>query len=138
MSQPVMTVWEVMEDHKHLDAHNVIVHPNLISCNDEQYTTSVGPSSLFWSITNEGDQDLVLGLPLSITGATGRFEIKSQPDEVIPPGQESIFEIEYSGLESFEVGSLVISSNISNSINCTYTLNAGPAICGPISNFTFF
>ncbi|MDG2450824.1 MAG: hypothetical protein P8M34_14340 [Saprospiraceae bacterium] len=35
MSQPVMTVWEVMEDHKHLDAHNVIEHPNLISWKDE-------------------------------------------------------------------------------------------------------
>ena len=36
------------------------------------------------------------------------------------------------------MGSLVISSNISNSINCTYRLNAGPAMCDPISNFTFF
>jgi hypothetical protein len=118
--QPQMTIWKLDSQHHNHDHEDPIDPPELYTCGSYYFFYSADPITSDWSIKNEGDEDLILELPLTLSIPDQyRISITQQPStNVVPPGQEVFFQLQYENLEGHRNVFLPFRSNDVDNNGC--------------------
>lgn len=126
-AQPQLTMWRVFDDGQ--GNHNHTTEPEFAACGSLYYSIveeGETTATTFWSIKNEGDENLELDLPLSINGSTSAYTITQQPDKsVLEPGEETHFTLVYSETAGDLNESLQVFSNDPSNRSCELRLEGG-------------
>lgn len=98
--QPQMTIWKLDSDHHDHGHEDPVDPPTLYTCGSYYFFYSSEIITSDWSIKNEGDEDLVIELPLKLSIPDQyRIQITEQPASgLLPPGQEVFFQLQYENI----------------------------------------
>ena len=131
---PKMTLWRV--DSMHL-LDGTKGKADLWPCDSQYYFNYHKNQSedIIIEIKNEGDADLVLTLPLTLSsGSFGPVTILEQPHlSVVGPGEETHFIVRHTGGAEYihSEATVVINSNDSDQAVCNINFEVGePLVCG--------
>ncbi len=126
-AQPSATLWRIIgEDHESNP-------PEFYECGEFYYFVgSEETVQTHWSIRNDGDETLVLALPLTLTAeSSDHFSIIGQPTTAsLAPSEEAHFSLQYARSEVDGQAYLTIDSNDPNHSECGLLLDGGDvSIC---------
>ena len=145
-AQDGVTLWRLDENPQHQAHHSAPEREGAIQQDNDNYYPCgtkyyqglpVGWQSVqsYWSIKNENDVAINLQLPLTMTGATNRFTIVSQPSKSnLAPGEEVFFIVEYYGEPTGGVAWVEINSDAPKGANCSMGFDGG-RICDYVTDF---
>ncbi|MDG2451121.1 MAG: hypothetical protein P8M34_15850, partial [Saprospiraceae bacterium] len=128
-AQPSISLWKV--DQAHINDHTQ-GESYLLDCGSEYYVNYKGAGTseeIIIDILNEGDQDLALTLPLTLSAeSSAAFSIIHQPNKaILKSGEEAHFVIKYSASAEYEnaTAQVSIASNDSNNSICSMFFEVG-------------
>lgn len=138
LAQPEMTLWRVTPDHFHNHEHpeegESSANSTLYECGSYYYIQhSPGQSDLYFSIRNDGDEELHITVPVMMTSNSAKeYVITHQPDKnILAPGEETGLVLSYIGPEVYRKnirGGLSIQSNTPGKQFCGFSIESGIVI----------
>ena len=124
-AQPKLTLWELKGSPDNHHDHEVI----LIPCESTFYlkaSQTQNQVTSTWSIKNEGNELLILSLPLGLEGDVDHFGILSQPSQSqLLPGEEVHFDVQYVKTNHTDGATLKVLSNDVANPTCQILLDGG-------------
>ncbi len=140
-AQPSISLWKV--DQAHINDHTQ-GESYLLDCGSEYYVNYKGAGTsedIIIDILNEGDQDLALILPLTLSAeSSAAFSIIHQPNKaILKSGEEAHFVIKYSASAEYEnaTAQVSITSNDFNNEECSLMFEVGSEVaCENCPTFT--